>query len=212
MRDQKEIGKKRRKIRWFDKVSYWNDPNNKMIINKFKFTQEKIESDYVTMKHIVINKTSEPKKWEYTYDYLFKDIDGENSFIVVDYCQEMTKTVNASELIRFVAYIMLYFACFYVFSVILDMRFLVLETLCTYSPSGNVHNIYNVLPASRIHRGVTCRRDGIDAARCAARSLSQRAKSNLPLSGSARYQDMSILAIAKPLASCDISGCGSRYV
>jgi hypothetical protein len=91
LRDQKEIGKKRRKIRWFDKITYWHNPDNKMIINKFKFTQETIESDYVTMKHIVINKTSEPKKWEYTYDYLFKDIDGESSFIVVDYCYEMTK-------------------------------------------------------------------------------------------------------------------------
>ena len=91
VRDQKDIGKKRRKIRWFDQVTYWKDPNNKMIINKFKFTQEKVESNYVTMKHIVLNKTSEPKKWQYTFDYLFKDIDGEDSFIVVDYCQEMTK-------------------------------------------------------------------------------------------------------------------------
>ena len=37
IRDQKEIGKKRRKIRWFDKVSYFHEPNDKMIINKFKF-------------------------------------------------------------------------------------------------------------------------------------------------------------------------------
>ena len=62
-----------------------------MIINKFKFTDERVKKNYVTMKHIVINRTSEPKKWEYTYDYLYKDIDGEDDFIVVDYCVEMSK-------------------------------------------------------------------------------------------------------------------------
>ena len=91
LRDQKEIGKKRRKIRWFDKVSYFHEPNDKMIINKFKFSQNKVESNYVTIKNITLYKTGEPKKWEYTYDYYFKDIDGELSFIVVDYCKEMTK-------------------------------------------------------------------------------------------------------------------------
>ena len=91
IRDQKQIGKKRRKIRWFDKVSYFHEPNDKMIINKFKFSQNKVESNYVTIKNITLYKTGEPKKWEYTYDYFFKDIDGELSFIVVDYCIEMTK-------------------------------------------------------------------------------------------------------------------------
>ena len=55
---------------------------------RYKFICRLGEKPISVVRETVINNI---KKWEYTYDYYFKDIDGELSFIVVDYCKEMTK-------------------------------------------------------------------------------------------------------------------------
>ena len=42
----------------------------------------------ITMNRL---KHSNEKKWDYTYSYYWKDIDGTDNFVAVDYCNEMSK-------------------------------------------------------------------------------------------------------------------------
>ena len=72
----------------------WNlNPNNLMEISRISLENLSKTTDRVVMIAITMNrlKHSNEKKWDYTYSYYWKDIDGTDNFVAVDYCNEMSK-------------------------------------------------------------------------------------------------------------------------
>lgn len=89
-RKQRKIGDKKYKFGNWLKLKWTLDPNNLMQIKKIMLDGTENSSKQIININITMNKL-EDERWDYTYNYYWKDIDGTNSFIVVDYCEEMTK-------------------------------------------------------------------------------------------------------------------------
>ena len=90
IRKQNKIGDKKYKFGSWLKLKWTLDSNNLMRIKKITLDGTKNSSNQIVMMNISMNKLDN-KRWDYTYSYFWKDIDGTDNFIVVDYCEEMTK-------------------------------------------------------------------------------------------------------------------------
>tara|TARA_B100001564_G_scaffold340974_1_gene335150 strand:+ start:55 stop:594 length:540 start_codon:yes stop_codon:yes gene_type:complete len=87
---QTGIGEKKYKFGSWLKLKWNLNPKNLMDIKRISLEGTETTSSKVIIINISMNKLDK-KKWDYTYSYFWKDIDGEDNFIVVDYCEEMTK-------------------------------------------------------------------------------------------------------------------------
>ena len=87
---QSKIGDKKYKFGSWLKLKWTLDSNNLMRIKKITLDGTENSSKQIIIMNISMNKLDN-KRWDYTYSYYWKDIDGTNNFIVVDYCEEMTK-------------------------------------------------------------------------------------------------------------------------
>ena len=90
---QVRIGEKKIKFGGGMKLKWNLNPNNLMEISRISLENLSKTTDRVVMIAITMNrlKHSNEKKWDYTYSYYWKDIDGTDNFVAVDYCNEMSK-------------------------------------------------------------------------------------------------------------------------
>ena len=90
IRKQNRIGDKKYKFGGWLKLKWNLNSNNLMQIKKITLDGTENSSKRIIIINISMNKLDN-KRWDYTYNYYWKDIDGTNNFIVVDYCEEVTK-------------------------------------------------------------------------------------------------------------------------
>ena len=92
IKKQSEVGEKPRKFGgWMFDINWWVDKEDSMKLKKILiFVKDVTKSSFVDIS-ITVNKLKEDKKWDYTYSYMYKDIENDDNFLVVDYCREVSK-------------------------------------------------------------------------------------------------------------------------